>query len=251
MPHLPRLLLLSFLLFCPSTALADGTSPGPLLGGPFLFSLAAWGSSLGERGAWLRLQVPLDLGKPHPGLTSLPRESTPLADPPTHRPWISAVRLKQLQRAAWRSVGLDVDPQRLTPRTRLAALLPRVRLRGLLSNGQTLRYTPLSEDDLRTQATGQAGTIYEVRLDFELDRLVFANDEIAIERLQQEQQQQRQQVTHRLTELLGAWHRSAARVASSELTEEERLEAEAALQAAEAALDLLTEGAWSATASQR
>ncbi len=245
----PRPLLLSLLLlFLPSRALAEGSSPGFLVGGPLLFSLGAWGSSQGERGAWLRLQDP---GTTRTALASLPPEQAPRAESGERRLGIPAARLRQLQRAAWRSAGLeDFHRDRLAARARYAALLPQVRLRGLQSNGQTLRYTPLNEDDLRAQATGQAGTVYEVRLDFRLDQLIFTDDEIAIERLQQEHQQQRQRITHRLTELLSAWHRATARAALPELTDEERIEAEAALQAAEVALDLLTDGAWSSTAGR-
>lgn len=232
-------------LLSPAPALAEGPLPGPTVGGAFLLSLGAWGSAAGK-GAWIRLRVPFDLGTTPPALAATQAPAAPEAR--EERPRVAAARLRKLQRAAWRSAGLEgFDRARLAARARYAALLPEVRLRGMRSNDQALRYSPLSEDDLRAQATGQAGTLYEVRVDFRLDRLVFSGDEVAIERLQQEYLQQRQRVTERLTALLGAWHREAARAAHPELPEEERREAEAAVQAAEEALDLLTDGVWSAT----
>lgn len=213
-----------------------------------LFSLGFWGTSTQLSGAWVGLRLPLDLGThpeppPPPPTRGEPRERSPRVPPE---------RLRKLLRAAWRSAGLDeLEREHLATRARQAALLPEVRLRGMKSNDQALKYTPVSDDDLRAQATGQAGMLYEIRLDFRLGRLIFADEEVAIARLKQEQEQQRQRVTQRLSELLGLWHKSTARASISGLSEEEQREAEAAVAAAESALDLLTDGAWSATAGAR
>lgn len=222
---------LFLLLLSPTLAHAEGPLPALRVGGPLLFSLARW---------WA----------PPRALASPPVASVVAATGTTRAP-LPAGALRKLQRAAWRSAGLDaVDRERMASRARRAALLPELRVRGMKSNDQSLRYTPLNEEDLRAQATGHAGMLYEVRLDFHLERLLFSQEEVAIERLWQEQQQQRQRVTQRLSELLAVWHRSRELAGAEGRSEEERAEAEGAVLAAEEALDLLTDGAWSALKKQ-
>lgn len=239
--------LLLFFLFFSSYARAEGPPLQPLLGGPLLLSLGLWGTSTQVSGAWFRLRVPLSLEN----VPEVPYSPTPQREssPP---PKVAPVRLRKLLRAAWRNAGLeDQEQERLATRARQSALLPEVRLRGMKSNDQMLRYMPLNEEDLRAQSTGQAGMLYEIRLDFRLGQLIFSDEEVAIARLKQEREQQRQRITQRLTELLTLWHKSVARASVPGLSEEEQVEADSTVVAAEAALDLLTDGTWTATAESR
>jgi hypothetical protein len=71
----------------------------------------------------------------------------------------------------------------LASRAHGSALLPELRLRAVRNTDQALRWVPTSDDPTRiTQADG-AGTILEASATFRLDRLLFAREELTVERL--------------------------------------------------------------------
>jgi hypothetical protein len=82
--------------------------------------------------------------------------------------------------------GVPADRRRLdslSSRARSSALLPEVRLRAVRNTDQALRWVPTADDPTRvTQADG-AGLILEASATFRLDRLVFAHEELMVERL--------------------------------------------------------------------
>lgn len=247
----PLLLLALSLITTPASAEEPWLQPAPWAypGGHRLLSLGLWRGAPAW-GAWVGLRLPLEVaptrptGRPEARPPEAPAEPTGVE--PGRAPRIAPARLRRLLRAAYQAAGVsDARMEDLASRARRAALLPEMRLRAMRSSDQALRYSPIEDDDTRAQATGQAGTLYEVRLTFRLDRLVFADEEVAIERLRQEAQQQRARVAQRLTELLGAYQRGSARASLPGLSDEERAEAQVAAEAASAGLDLLTDGAWS------
>ena len=73
----------------------------------------------------------------------------------------------------------------LAARARASALLPEVRLRAVRNTDQALRWVPTTDDPYRvTQADG-AGMILEASATFRLDRLLFAHEELTVERVRQ------------------------------------------------------------------
>ena len=84
--------------------------------------------------------------------------------------------------------GTAADRRRLdslSARARGSALLPELRLRAMRNTDQALRLMPTTDDPYRiTQADG-AGLTLEASVTFRLDRLLFAREELAVERLRQ------------------------------------------------------------------
>jgi hypothetical protein len=71
----------------------------------------------------------------------------------------------------------------LASRAHGSALLPELRLRAVRNTDQALRWVPTTDEPNRvTQADG-AGLILEASATFRLDRLLFAHEELTVERL--------------------------------------------------------------------
>lgn len=147
--------------------------------------------------------------------------------------------------AATRHAGLETADQRLdalASRARTSALLPELRVRAtrLVDEAQSL--APTEYDASRTTATGGESLWLEARATWSLDRLVFADEEIAIERMRNERAEARARVTSRTLELLFGWQRAVAQRDDPARSPEDQLDA--ALKAAEheAALDVITAG---------
>lgn len=131
----------------------------------------------------------------------------------------------------------------LAARARSSAGLPEVGLRTLHSSGQTLRLTPTSDDPYRYTQAGTSELALEARLTWHLDRLVFADEEVPVERLQHERDSAER---HLISEVLGrllAWQRGRTRAASPDLDPEQRQNAELEALGAAVELDVLT-GGW-------
>jgi len=174
-------------------------------------------SARAEQVAWLTLTLPLDRlalprvaqpaaasssPAPAPPSTALPASpaSPPKAppgppaepaQPPSPRFGFEQLRaLAEFSRRAT-VVALSVagaagDRRRLdslSSRARSSALLPELRLRAVRNTDQALRWVPTTDDPYRvTQADG-AGMILEASATFRLDRLLFAHEELLVERL--------------------------------------------------------------------
>ncbi|HSN98705.1 MAG TPA: hypothetical protein VLS89_10490, partial [Candidatus Nanopelagicales bacterium] len=128
-------------------------------------------------------------------------------------------------------------------RARASALLPELRLRVARELQQEQRVAPTDDDPLRTTASGGASFWLEARATWRLDRVVFSDDEVALERLRRERAEAQRRLMDRVLELLFAWQRAGAREADPGLSPEERVEATLAALEAEATLDVLT-GGW-------
>jgi hypothetical protein len=226
-------------------------------------------SELEERAAWLTLNVPFDrLAWPR----LLARETAPSnkveltlpdarADPsaavaPTVAADVPALTFAQLQtfasfstratRAALAVVGAAAERRRLdglASRSRASALLPELRLRAQRNTDQALRLAPVTDDPYRaTQADG-AGTMLEASATFRLDRLVFTNAELVIERLRQRAGEERLALEQRVTSSLLALFRARELVCLDGTSDETRALQRLALFQLFTELDLLT-GGW-------
>lgn len=153
--------------------------------------------------------------------------------------------VQRVVRAALAANGLGPDDSRLThiaTRARMSAALPELRLRVVRGADQSLRFVPTDADPYRAQATDGASMLYEARATWRLDRLVFADEEIAVERLRAERASERRKLLRAVIDAIGAYQRARGAPAASP---EERAERDARLAAASATLDGLTDGAWS------
>jgi hypothetical protein len=120
-------------------------------------------------------------------VASVPAPSAPAAPPLTFR----QVRLlsefsRRATVVALGVAGVAAERRRLdslSSRARASALLPELRLRAVRNTDQALRWVPTADDPTRvTQADG-AGLILEGSATFRLDRLLFAREELTVERV--------------------------------------------------------------------
>lgn len=188
----------------------------------------------------------------------LPPPSAEAAPAPLRIPVVvsPAVARAAVSAALRRAKLFDPDEQvdLLAARAHRAALLPELRLRvsRTMDEGQTL--SPTEYDPLRRTATGGTGLWLEARATWRLDRLLFADEELALERLREHRAEQQARLTARVLERLFLWQKAMALADDGAASPEEQLAARLHTLEAEAELDLLTGGwfsAWRAIAAAR
>ena len=176
-------------------------------------------SARAEQAAWLTVTLPLDklafprvaqqprvpepapaaaAPAPAPAKASVPAPANPSSAAPRdaatpEAPRVSFEQLRTLSEFSRRATlialsvaGAAAERRRLdalSSRARASALLPELRLRAVRNTDQALRWVPTTDDPYRvTQADG-AGMILEASATFRLDRLLFAHEELVVERL--------------------------------------------------------------------
>jgi hypothetical protein len=177
-------------------------------------------SARAEQAAWLTLTLPLDeLAMPRvaqqpivpPTPSPTPTPSPPTA-PPASAPLVSFAQLRALTDFSRRATvialgvaGAAAERRRLdslASRARASALLPELRLRAVRNTDQALRWVPTTDDPYRvTQADG-AGMILEASATFRLDRLLFAREELTVERVRQRAGEERLKLETRVQSAL-------------------------------------------------
>src|SRR5450631_1843773 len=139
----------------------------------------------------------------------------------------------------------------LSARSRNSAALPELRLRALRTTGQTLRLTPTTDDPYRYSTAGAAELAFEARLTWHLDRLVFSNEEVGIERLRSEWNASEHKLIEHVLLQLALWQRSRVRAADVDSEPEVRETAELEAIGAAVELDVLTDGWFSQAIDER
>ena len=175
-------------------------------------------SARAEQAAWLSVTVPLDklalprvaakptaavpvalapvpatppqaspTPSPQSPVASVPAPSVPAAPPLTFRQMRFLSEFSRRATVVALGVaGVAAERRRLdslSSRARASALLPELRLRAVRNTDQALRWVPTADDPTRvTQADG-AGLILEGSATFRLDRLLFAREELTVERV--------------------------------------------------------------------
>jgi len=133
--------------------------------------------------------------------------------------------------------------ERLASRARASALLPELRFRVTrqLDDAQVL--SPTEYDPDRVTATVKASLWLEARATFKLDKLVFADEEVTLERMREERIEAGKKLGERVLETLFAWQR-AIRTRDDPVAEPDvHQKAELAVIEAKVTLDVLT-GGW-------
>jgi hypothetical protein len=130
----------------------------------------------------------------------------------------------------------------LSGRARSSAVLPELRLRTLRSTGENLRLTPTADDPYGYTQAGTSELLFEARVTWHLDRLVFSDQEVSIERLQNERDTAERKLVDLVLERLALWQRSRVRAADEDSEPEVRETAELEALGAAVELDVLTDG---------
>jgi hypothetical protein len=159
---------------------------------------------------------------------------------------VTAAVARQAVDAALRHAHLkdpDVRIDALATRARMATLLPELRLRAtrLVDEAQTL--SPTEFDPARVTASGGASLWLEARCTWRLDRLVFADEEMALERMRHDRAEAAAKLAGRVLELLFAWQRAVLVQSAPESSPEAAVAATLKTIEAEGALDIAT-GGW-------
>ncbi|MEI9948961.1 MAG: hypothetical protein WDO74_08250 [Pseudomonadota bacterium] len=196
----------------------------------------------------MRAEPRLAEGPPKKESEAAPSAPTPTPTPastPPSAPVLSSKLARGSVRHALASAGYLTARSRLlslAARARLSAVLPELGLRTLRSSGQLLRLTPTSDDPYRYTQAGTSELTLEARLTWHLDRLVFADEEVTLERLQIERDAAERRLIDYVLERLELWQRSRARAADPNSEPEQRETAELTALAAAVELDVLTDG---------
>jgi hypothetical protein len=161
---------------------------------------------------------------------------------------VTAEVARSCVRAALRTVGL-ADDHRLdsvASRARSSAALPELRFRAVRTLGESGRISLSEDDPSRYVASGAASNVLEARLTFRLDRLLFADEEIAVERARLDRTELRSRIAAKVLQALFDWQKSYTASQDATLPAEDRWTA--ALREAEssAILDMMT-GGWFGT----
>lgn len=136
----------------------------------------------------------------------------------------------------------DARIDALITRARGSAALPELRLRVLRSVDQGQALSPTEYDPTRTTADSGSSLWMEARATWRLDRLIFAEEELSLERMRHDRAEARAKLSSRVLKLLFEWQRALALADNDGASPEENLAARLKAIEAEAEIDLLTEG---------
>jgi hypothetical protein len=124
--------------------------------------------------------------------------------------------------------------------------LPELRLRGERRFDESLRLAPTTDDPYRYTQAGGTSTALEARLTWRLDRLVFADEELRVERLRMQRADGEARRVERVLATLYDWQAAlVVRDDPARPADERALAAVRAVHAA-AVLDVYTDGWFSA-----
>lgn len=132
---------------------------------------------------------------------------------------------RETVRAALRAARVGAARRRLDgldSRSRLSAVLPEARLRAGRSADESLRLSPTSSDPYRILQAGGQDLFFDAQLTWKLDRLVFASDELAVERLRRQRDADHALLVRRVLTALFDWHRALLRSRDPDLEPNDR-----------------------------
>jgi hypothetical protein len=161
---------------------------------------------------------------------------------PLIRPRDARAAISAAQRVAG-TVPADERLDDLATRARWSALLPQLRLRATRLIDESNSLSPTSYDANRITSSGGASLWLEARTTWSLDRLLFASEEVPIERLRQKQHDDRAEASRRVLDLLFRWQRAAYAVSDPQAHPDQCPSAWLKEQQLAAALDVKT-GGW-------
>jgi hypothetical protein len=165
----------------------------------------------------------------------------PESNPISSHVWLKPAFARALVHEALRQQAIgETRTDSLSNRSRVSAVLPVLRLRAGRGTDESLRYSPTNAEPDRWLISGGADLSYEAQATWTLDRLVFADDEIAIERLRQQAQRARGQRALEALKLLFRWQTARVKLEMPEHAADISLQL--SMIQAEIELDVLTRG---------
>lgn len=176
-----------------------------------------------------------------------PKPEAPREPPPSNADvFVTPNMARTAIAAALEHAGLDQSTSRvdrLAARARSSALLPELRLRVTrqLDDAQVL--SPTEYDPDRVTATVKASLWLEARATFKLDKLVFADEEVALERMREERVEAGKKLRERVLGTLFAWQKALRLRDDSTVEPDVQMKASFEVIEAEVTLDVLT-GGW-------
>jgi hypothetical protein len=126
-------------------------------------------------------------------------------------------------------------------RARTSAVLPEIRLRAARSRDAALRLAPTVDDPYHASLADGDGVLVEAQATFRLNRLIFADEEVPLERLRIERERVNERLEARVLARVVAWHRALSHERSAPDAETRGRAALARIDA-ELELDALTDG---------
>lgn len=218
-------------------------------------------------GGLLQIELPLERLFRPAALTQAstsPSQPPPGASLPPAGPRVAAalrerstalphVLVREVVNAALR-VNRDAETasrlESLSARARASSALPELVLRAARSTEEGLRLSPTTAERYEITQTGGADLLLEARATWNLDRLIFADDELRIEQFRVERAQASERLVALVMKHLFAWQRARRELASGPHAPAAELEWWLQLFEAEAMLDVLTNGFFSARSAQ-
>ena len=156
-------------------------------------------------------------------------------------------------RAAIEALGIAKEVDRLddaATRARVSGLVPELRFRVARVVDEDQSLSPTEYDPERITASGGSSVWIEGRATFRLDRVVFADEEVAIERIRGERKKLEREIADDVVKSFAAWQRASAALETPDLDDEARARAEIDRAVEETRLDVLTNGWFSQNASK-
>ena len=147
-------------------------------------------------------EEPGDAAQNDAGARPVPRPAAPKLDPRDARAAVQAA----LAAAGLESDGDALDD--LSNRARWSAALPELRLRITRLVDENASLSPTEYDAYRQTASGGASLLLEARASWQLDRALFADQELQIARLRQQLDEERRRIGREVLALLFEWQRA-------------------------------------------
>src|SRR5262249_28762397 len=130
----------------------------------------------------------------------------------------------------------------MASRARTSAALPELRLRAVRTVDESGRITLSDTDPYRYTEAGGATNWLEARLTFRLDRLIFADEEVSLERGRRDRTEVRARTAAKVLQVLFEWQRARALLEEPTLSSAEHFAAVLREIEASAILDVMTDG---------
>ena len=128
-------------------------------------------------------------------------------------------------------------------RARYAALLPRTSVRWARGWDQAFRLSPTKDDPYRLQQSNGGRQWFELKATWNLDRLLFVNEEIPTLRMHRSWNEQRAKLAGIVIELLYTWQKLQLDSTTASYSPQQQLESRVAAAMTAMKLDTLT-GGW-------
>jgi hypothetical protein len=152
-----------------------------------------------------------------------PTASRDHADAP--RPQPRGVLARGCVRAAIEAAGVARELERLddaSMRARVSGLVPELRLRVARVVDEDQSLSPTEYDPERITASGGSSVWIEGRATFRLERLVFADEEVALEKMRGERRKLEREIADDVLKSFAVWQRASSALATSDIDDETR-----------------------------